>query len=85
MKNLSLFVTLSLLTIMGTCTIVKANSAEDNLGQSQDPNSVILSQENTNEKEVPELMTDKEVPELMTDEEVTTPVTDEEVTTPVTE
>ncbi len=42
MKNLSLFLTLSLLTLMGTCTIVKANPAEDNLEQYQ--NSVILSQ-----------------------------------------
>ena len=45
MKNLSLFVTLSLLTIMGTSTIVKANPAGDNLDQSQDPNSVIISDE----------------------------------------
>ncbi len=45
MKNLSLFVTLSLLTIMGTSTIVKANPAGDNLDQSQDPNCVIISDE----------------------------------------
>ncbi len=49
MKNLSLFVTLSLLTLMGTCTTVKA---EDNLLQSQDPNSVILSQEMTEDMTV---------------------------------
>jgi len=65
MKNLSLFVTLSLLTIMGTCTIVKA---EDNFNvvQSQDPNSLILSQE-----------TD----EVTTDEETTDEVTTDEETT----
>ncbi len=39
MKNLSLFVTLSLLTLMGIGAIVKANPAENNLAQSQDPNS----------------------------------------------
>ncbi len=65
MKNLSLFVTLSLLTIMGTCTIVKANSAEDNLGQSQDPNSVILSQEDADGETVTETVTEED--------EVTTP------------
>ena len=45
MKNLSLFVTLSLLTIIGTYTIVKANPSGDNLNQSQDPNCVIISDE----------------------------------------
>ena len=39
MKNLSLFVTLSLLTLMGTGAIVKANPAANNLAQSQYPNS----------------------------------------------
>ena len=62
MKNLSLFVTLIFLTIMGTCTIVKA---EDNLNvvQSQDSNSLILSQEaeeETNEEETNEEETNEE-------------------------
>ena len=39
MKNLSLFVTLSLLTLMGTCAIVKADPAGNYLAQSQDPSS----------------------------------------------
>ena len=43
MKKLSLFLTLSLLSIIGTSTIVKAESAEGSLNQSNVPNSVIIS------------------------------------------
>ncbi len=44
MKNLPLFVTLSLVTLISTCTVVKAKLAGENFEQSQYPNSVILSE-----------------------------------------
>ncbi len=91
MKNLSLFLTLSLLTLMGTCTIVKANPAEDNLEQYQ--NSVILSQAEDSEMpgEKPEMsLEDSEMSveetemsveesEMPTVEEVKMPVEDSQV------
>ena len=45
MKKLSLLLTLSLLALIGTCTLVKADSAVDNAEQSQDSNSLIISNE----------------------------------------
>ena len=43
MKNLPLFVTLSLVSIISTCTVGKANPAVGNFEQYQDSNSVIIS------------------------------------------
>ncbi len=45
MKKLSLLLTLSLLALIGTCTLVKADSAIDNAEQSPDSNSLIISDE----------------------------------------
>ena len=45
MKKLSLLLTLSLLALIGTCSLVKADSAVDNAEQSQDSNSLIISNE----------------------------------------
>ena len=77
MKNLSLFVTLSLLTLMGTCTIVKANLAEDNFEQSQYPNSVILSQENTDDVTDDVPVTDDVTDDVPVTDDVTDDVPDE--------
>ncbi len=63
MKNLSLFVTLSLLTLMGTCAIVKAAPAGNYLAQSQGPNSSdVMEEVDPNLEEVqPELDSLEEV------------------------
>ena len=45
MKKLSLSLTLSLLALIGTCTLVKADDAVDNAEQYQDSNSLIISDE----------------------------------------
>ena len=43
MKKLSLFLTLSILALISTCTLVKADSVMENTDQSQDVNSLIIS------------------------------------------
>lgn len=45
MKKLSLLFTLSILALISTCTLVKAESAVNNAEQSQNYNSLIISDE----------------------------------------
>ncbi len=66
MKKLSLLLTLSLLALIGTCTLVKADSAVDNAEQSQDSNSLIISNEEIEIEGLEDVQTEEI--EVITDE-----------------